>query len=77
LRALLDAPDQRPKMFYRGNDLFDQQGVGFVSTQKEAGGRSFFEYDTTLPGNGNGGHIYGTTLPVADKEAIVEYLKTF
>jgi hypothetical protein len=77
LRELLDAPDQRPKVFYRGNDVFDQQAVGFVSTRTEAGGRSLFEYDTTVPGNGNGGHVYGTTLPVADKQAIVEYLKTF
>jgi len=77
LRALLDAPEQRPKTFYRGNDVYDQQGVGFVWSRKEAGGRSFFEYDTTLPGNGNGGHVYGTTLSAADKQAIVEYLKTF
>ena len=28
-------------------------------------------------GNGNGGHLYGTTLPEADKRALVEYLKTF
>ena len=35
--------------------------------------------DTTRrwPGNGNGGHVYGTTLPDADKQAIVEYLKRF
>ena len=30
-----------------------------------------------VPGNGNMGHEYGTTLPDADKAAIVEYLKTF
>jgi hypothetical protein len=37
----------------------------------------FFQYDTSVPGNGNGGHEYGTMLPAADKLAIVEYLKTF
>jgi processive rubber oxygenase RoxA-like protein len=77
LRALLDAPDQRPKVFYRGYDLFDRAGVGFVWNVKEASGRAFFEYNTALPGNGNGGHLYGTNLPDADKQAIVEYLKTF
>jgi len=77
VRALLDAPGQRPKTFYRGNDVFDQQGLGFVSTEREAGGRVFFEYDTTVPGNSNSGHVYGTTLTPADKEGIVEYLKTF
>jgi hypothetical protein len=29
------------------------------------------------PGNGNGGHLYGTTLAEADKRALIEYLKTF
>ena len=28
-------------------------------------------------GNGNGGHLYGTGLPGADKRALIEYLKTF
>ena len=32
LRALLDEPSRRPTSFYRGYDVFDQQGVGFVST---------------------------------------------
>ena len=77
LRALLDPPERRPKVFYRGYDLFDREGVGFVSTVKEADGRAFFEYDTALPGNGNGGHVYGTNLPDADKQAVVEYLKIF
>ena len=33
-------------------------------------------YDTTLPGNGNGGHRYGTALPPETKRALLEYLKT-
>lgn len=77
IRDLLEAPDLRPKVFYRGYDVFDQAGVGFVSTVPSADGRTFFQYDTTVPGNGNGGHIYGTALPAADKHALVEYLKTF
>ena len=27
-------------------------------------------------GNGNGGHVFGTALPEADKAALLEYLKT-
>jgi hypothetical protein len=77
LRDLLEAPENRPKEFYRGYDVFDQQRVGFVSNVPEAEGRQFFRYDTTIPGNGNGGHVYGTTMPEADKLAILEYLKTF
>jgi mono/diheme cytochrome c family protein len=77
LRDLLDPPAQRPKTFYRGYDVFDQQKVGFVSNVPAALGQMFSLYDTAIEGNGNGGHEYGTTLPDADKRAIVEYLKTF
>jgi hypothetical protein len=77
LRDLLEPPERRPSVFYRGYDLFDQTNVGFASTVPQADGRTFFRFDTSLPGNGNGGHLYGTTLPDADKRAIVEYLKTF
>jgi mono/diheme cytochrome c family protein len=80
IRDLLEPPDQRPKVFFRGYDVFDQANVGFVSNVPGEGGesgRTFFRYDTSLPGNGNGGHVYGTTLPEADKRAIVEYLKRF
>jgi mono/diheme cytochrome c family protein len=77
LRELLDAPENRPQIFYRGYDVFDQARVGFVSNVPAANGQTFFRYDTTVPGNGNGGHLYGTSLSDADKRAIVEYLKTF
>lgn len=77
LRALLDAPEQRPPAFYRGYDVFDQVNVGFASNVPEANGQLFTRYDTTVPGNSNAGHIYGTTLADAEKQAIVEYLKTF
>lgn len=77
LRALLEPVDRRPRAFYRGYDVFDQQHVGFVSDVPQADGRTFFRYDTSVPGNGNGGHLYGTSMPDADKSALVEYLKTF
>jgi len=77
LRDLLEPPERRPAVFYRGYDVFDQQNVGFVTTVPEARGRRFFRYDTAVPGNGKGGHVYGTMLPEADKQAIVEYLKRF
>ncbi len=80
LRDLLEPSWRRPKVFYRGYDVYDQAKVGFVSSVAEEKGRKHFRYDTNLPSNGNGGHegpAYGTQLPNADKEAIVEYLKTF
>jgi hypothetical protein len=57
--------------------VFDRVNVGFVSNIPAADGRVFFRYDTTIPGNGNGGHLYGMALSADDKRAIVEYLKTF
>jgi mono/diheme cytochrome c family protein len=77
LRALLEPPAQRPASFYRGDNVFDQVNVGFVSDVAEDHGQVFTGYDTRVPGNGNGGHVYGTTLDEGDKRAIVEYLKTF
>ena len=77
LRDLLEVPANRPAVFYRGYDLLDPERVGFVSTAAAANGRTFFQFDTSIAGNGNGGHLYGTSLPDADKRALVEYLKTF
>ncbi|WP_296809989.1 cytochrome c [Thiocapsa sp.] len=77
LRALLDDPKDRPARFYRGFDVFDQVGVGFIADVPEENGRRYFLYDTALPGNGNDGHRYAIDLPSDDKDAIVEYLKTF
>ena len=75
LRDLLEPPDKRPKEFYRGYDVFDQKNVGFVFNVAAEGSHQFFRYDTMLPGNNNGGHVYGTTLTPEEKEALVEYMK--
>jgi hypothetical protein len=49
--------------------------LGFVSDVSEENGRKFFKYETSLPGNSNAGHVYGTNLSPAEKDAIVEYMK--
>ena len=36
----------------------------------------FFLFDTRRRGEGNGGHLYGTTLAPEEKENLLEYLKT-
>jgi hypothetical protein len=53
-------------------------GVGFRSTapDDDCPEHRVLHFDTTLRGEGNGGHLYGTTLPEEDKNALVEYLKT-
>jgi mono/diheme cytochrome c family protein len=80
LRDLLEPSSKRPVQFYRGYDVYDQKKVGFVSDVPDEKGKKFFVYDTRQPGNGNQGHEgvrYGTELAPAEKEALVEYLKTF
>ena len=62
-QGILHTPEGRPAVFHRGYDVFDQARVGFVTSVPEAGGRRFFRYDTSVPGNSNAGHLYGTALP--------------
>ena len=106
VRDLLERADRRPKAFFRGYDVIDQQRLGFVANVAEENGSKFFRYETqctndpngcSLPkpqdkrddivckpgpwaGNSNRGHEgkdYGTELSDEQKNAIVEYLKTF
>nr|AYC79483.1 hypothetical protein [uncultured bacterium] len=74
LHALL-FPAERSATFYRRYDVFDWSAVGYVTSGAEAE-KVGFKYDTTLRGNGNNGHLYGTELTTPDKEDLIEYLKT-
>jgi mono/diheme cytochrome c family protein len=75
LADLLEAPADRPRQFWRGYDVYDQTRGGFVSDGADAR-RLGTPLDVAQPGNGNGGHTYGTTLPANEKRALLEYLKT-
>jgi hypothetical protein len=75
LHDLLESPEQRQKVFYRGYDLYDPARVGFVSDGPIAA-RIGTRYDTTQQGNGNGGHLYGVTLSADEKRVLIEFLKT-
>ena len=69
----------RPQKWYRGSDIFDPVKVGYQSDGYGYDLKDLFLYDTCILGNSNRGHegkIYGTELPSADKDAIVEYMKT-
>ncbi|ETX08436.1 hypothetical protein [Candidatus Entotheonella palauensis] len=76
MMALLTPPEERPKVFFRGGDVYDPVGLGFKADEPEQNGKTLFRFDTALPGNGNQGHTYGTELSQADKAALIEYLKT-
>ena len=69
---LLLPPAQRPAQFYVGNRELDTVKVG--NRSDEVIGTSL--YDTTLPGNSNAGHEYGTQLPEPERMALLEYIKT-
>jgi hypothetical protein len=75
LRDLLEPVENRPAKFYRGYNVFDSVKVGFISSgpQAETVG---FEFDTSLEGNDNGGHLYALDLAPEEKAALIEYLKS-
>ena len=80
LRELLESAAVRTKVFYRGGDVYDPINVGFLWNLPTQDGRALFRFDTGQPGNGNGGHegpAYGTNLTPEQKQALLEYLKTF
>ena len=72
LWALLQPEDQRPKQFYVGSREIDPVNVGLVSESSPGA----FRFDTSVPGNRNTGHNYGTTLTDAEKWDLIEYLKS-
>jgi len=75
LRDLLEPVAGRPKIFYRGYDVYDEVNVGFVTQGPEAQ-RIGTKYDVRERASGNQGHEYGVELSAAQKDALIEYLKT-
>jgi len=85
LRDLLKPAAERPKLFYRGYDVYDPVDGGFVSTLAQAARLQVpwpavlqvaTPYDVTRRSCGNQGHEYGVALPQDQKDALLEYLKT-
>lgn len=65
--------------FWTGHGIYDTVNVGIRTDVAEVNGRPSLLFDITRAGNGNQGHsgaYYGTELPVAEKRALIEYLKT-
>jgi hypothetical protein len=55
-----------------GSREFDPAAIGLAIAASEHASA----FDTTLPGNSNAGHVYGSTLADADKRDLLEYLKS-
>ena len=72
LWELMKPPDRRVKVFYVGSRELDPVNVGLESSESPGA----FKYDTSLPGNSNAGHTYGTQLTEAQKWDLVEFMKS-
>jgi hypothetical protein len=73
LWQLLVPEDQRVKEFSVGSRNFDAKNVGFVTDPSPES----FRFDTTLVGNSNRGHPYGTKeLNEEQKWELIEFLKS-
>jgi hypothetical protein len=75
LYDLLSPPQQRPKSFPLGHREYDPVKLGFAADVACSGEDCMV--DTSLPGSGNGGHVFGTDMSEADRMALLEYLKTY
>ena len=86
LHALLNSAE-RPKRFYRPRSTdfedYDQAQVGWkfdlpAETPDSSAPieRQHSLFDSSRFGLGNGGHTYGDSLSKADRQALIEYLKT-
>lgn len=56
-------------------DNYDHEKAGLTYTI-EQGKINKFTYDTTLPGYGNMGHVFGDHLTETQRQDLIEYLKT-
>lgn len=75
LRDLLKPAAQRSPAFCRGSDSVDPLNGGFTAALDKDNCKGFY-FDTSVPGNGNAGHEYGTWLSADEKKDLLSYLKT-
>jgi hypothetical protein len=52
--------------------MYDVEKLGYRSVKGATG----VVFDTTLPGNSNAGHEYGTDMTDHQRAAVIEYIKT-
>jgi len=69
IRELLTSPTQRARTFHRGSHVFDEKELGYTD-------EGAYLFDTSVSGNSNSGHNYGTKLSETEKRDLIEFLKT-
>ena len=72
LWELLKKPEDRVTSFHVGSWEMDPVNVGFVTDA----GPATSELVTSIEGNSNSGHNYGTDLSDTEKRELIEYIKT-
>ena len=72
LYELLLPDSRRSPAFPLGHAEYDPVRVGYSMTAPAG----TFQFVTSLPGNANSGHQYGTSLSEEERMALLEYLKT-
>jgi mono/diheme cytochrome c family protein len=75
---LLKPAKDRPRTFWVGAREYDPQRLGYCYEKDRipADQQAYLrEFDTSLPGNANGGHEFGTALQEDAKRALLVYLK--
>ncbi len=79
LADLLELPAARPRTFVRGLTTLDPERGGFTAPPCAPGEplETGWCFDTSVRGNGNGGHLYGVSLAPDLKRALLAYLLTF
>ena len=75
LRALL-FPDERPRDVLPRLRRVRLADGGLRLRRRRCRDGTACASTPALRGNGNGGHLYGRELPPADREALIEFLKT-
>ncbi len=72
LYQLLLPSVKRDKVFYTGNREFDPIHVGQLSGKQ----KELFKFDTSVYGNSNSGHEYGSTLSEGERFELIEFMKS-
>jgi cytochrome c peroxidase len=71
LADMLTPPEQRPSTFMVGTREYDPQKMGYRMDAAD----STFRFDTSVKGNSNAGHPFGTKLTPEEKQDLMEFLK--
>jgi hypothetical protein len=75
LWELLTPAKDRKATFLVGSRIFDPKNVGYITDRSPFKNATYETDPLNSNGNGNGGHEYGSNLAVAERWAIIEYLK--